>query len=118
MPTMDRIRRARALFALLAVCATAPAAAQERVTATSGDPAIIARIRERFAEIGRELPTYRQTGHPLDYSLEGGSLTGFYRGSELRKLEATMYGEMWRGREEYYFWGDSLFFVYTLHEGY
>jgi hypothetical protein len=120
MAPINRLRRPRStLFALLALCVTAPAAAQDRVTATSGDPAVIAQIRARFAEIGRESSSYRQTTRDLHgFSLEGGGLKGFFRGAELRKLEARFYGEMWRAREEYYFAGDSLFFVYTVHEGY
>jgi hypothetical protein len=119
MATIDRLRRPRTTVALLALCVAAPAAAQNGVTAASGDPAVIAQIRARFAEIGRESSTYRQTTHDLhNFSLEGGELKGFFRGDELRKLEARFYGEMWRAREEYYFAGDSLFFVYTVHEGY
>jgi hypothetical protein len=107
------------MFVLLALCVTRPAAAQDRVTATSGDAAVIAQIRARFAEIGRESSTYRQTTRRLDgFSLEGGELKGFFRGAELRKLEVRFYGEMGRAREEYYFAGDSLFFVYTVHEAY
>jgi hypothetical protein len=116
---MRRIRRAYRIGALLALCAGVPAAAQENVTASSGDPAVIARIRARFAAIERESPTYRQTSRDLrGYSLEGGQLEALFHGDELRKLTARFYGEMWRGREEYYFWADSLFFVYAVVEGY
>jgi hypothetical protein len=98
---------------------TLPAAAQNTVTATSGDPAIIAQIRMRFATIERDSSTYRRTAHGLHgFSLEGGRLEGFYQGTELRKLKAQFYGEMWRGSEEYYFWDDRLFFVYAVVERY
>jgi hypothetical protein len=109
-----------ALF--LAACALAaahPIAAQQRVTATSGDPDAIARVRALFAEIEREAPTYRRTTHDVwEFSLEGGSLEGFYRGRELRKLRAELFGETWRGTEEYYFSGGRPVFIFVVHERY
>lgn len=92
---------------------------QQAVTATSGSPATIARIRAEFAAIEREAPAYRQTKHDVHgFSLEGGELTGFYRGRELRKLHARLFGEMWRGTEEYYFAGGRLIFIHVVHERY
>lgn len=106
---------------LLVLCAAGvacPSAAQA-VTATSGDPAAIARIRREFAAIEREAPGYRQTRHELyGFSLEGGELTGFHRGGELRKLHACLFGETWRGTEEFYFSGGQLIFAYVVHERY
>jgi len=102
-----------------AVSAARPIAAQPEVTATSGSPAAIARIRAEFAAIEREAPGYRRTTHDLwDFSLEGGVLHGFYRGSELRKLTARHFGETWRGSEEYYFAGGRLIFVLVVQERY
>lgn len=108
---------------LAAACAAAahPALAQAPATATaaSGSPAALARIRAEFAAIEREAPSYRQTRHDLwDFSLEGGELQGFYRGSELRKLAARLYGESWHGTEEYYFSSGRLIFVYIVTEVY
>jgi hypothetical protein len=98
---------------------TLPAAAQETVTATSGDPAIIAQIRQRFATIQRDSASYRRTTRNLQgFSLEGGELEAFFQGTQLRKLKAQFYGEMWRGSEEYYFWDDRLFFVFAVLERY
>jgi hypothetical protein len=107
---------------LLIACASAavrPASAQDAVSATSGSPAVIARIRAGFAEIQGDAPRYRQTKHDVvDFSLEGGELTGFYRGRELRKLAVRLYGESWRGTEDYYFSNGRLIFIHTVQERY
>ncbi|HVG45672.1 MAG TPA: hypothetical protein VM890_13115, partial [Longimicrobium sp.] len=93
--------------------------AQQGVTATSGAPAAIARVRAGVAAIARETPGYRRTTHDLQgFSLEGGELRGLYRGRELRKLEARLFGETWRGSEEYYFAGGRLVFIHVVHERY
>jgi hypothetical protein len=116
-----RRRLLRAVLLLIAcVSGTAqPALGQQAVSATSGNPAAIARIRAEFAAIEREVPAYRQTKHDVhDFSLEGGELTGFYRGRELRKLHARLFGESWRGTEEYYFAGGRLIFIHVVHERY
>lgn len=112
-----RLTRLLRLALLAAACAASPALAQ--VSATSGSPAAIARIRAEFAAIEREAPSYRRTTHDVwGFSLEGGELQGFYRGSELRKLAARLYGESWRGTREYYFSGGRLVFVYVVTEVY
>lgn len=104
---------------LLIVCASAgarAAVAQDAVSATSGNPEAIARIRAEFAQIQREAPGYRQTTHDVhEFSLEGGVLTGFYRGGELRKLHARLFGETWQGTQEYYFAGGRLIFIHVVH---
>lgn len=108
-----------ALLALAIVAAAHPALAQPAVTATSGSPQAIARIRELYATIQREAPGYRRTEHELyEFSLEGGVLHGFYRGRELRKLVAELYGETWRGRDEYYFADGRPVFIYVVLEIY
>lgn len=85
------------------------------MTATSGSPAAIARIRAEFAATEREAPRYRRTEHDLyEFSLEGGELHGFYRGRELRKLSARLYGETWQASKEYYFANGGLIFVHVV----
>jgi len=107
------------MLALCASGAASPGSAQQRVTATSGAPAAIARIRARVAEIEREAPGYRRTTHDLyGFSLEGGELAGLFRGRELRKLAARLLGETWRGTEEYYYSGGRLIFIHVVHERY
>jgi hypothetical protein len=119
---IPRIRRGWLCAALLlAFCASGVArpCAGQAVGATSGSPAAIARIRQEFAAIRREAPGYRRTTHDVfNFSLEGGELTGFFRGDELRKLAARLYGETWRGSEEYYFAHGRLIFVHARYEVY
>ncbi|HEU4455018.1 MAG TPA: hypothetical protein VFR81_18285 [Longimicrobium sp.] len=99
----------------LALAIARPAAAQRAVTATSGDPATISRIRGLFTEIEREAPTYRRTTRELQgYSLEGGELVGFYRGSELRKLATHHFGESGEATEEYYFSDGRPVFIHVV----
>jgi hypothetical protein len=109
-----------ALLLISFTSAAAPSAsAQDAVSATSGSLAAIARIRAQFAEIERDARRYRQTKHDvIDFSLEGGELTGFYRGRELRKLHAHLYGETWQGTEDYYFADGRLIFIHTVQERY
>ena len=69
-------------------------------------------IRQRYAEVERELAQCRQVKSDLPgESAEGGELTGYYKGGSLRKLAAQIYGESGKALEEYYFWNDQLFFV-------
>jgi len=107
---------ARAILVAASIALGAhPADAQQAVTATSGDPGTIARIRALFAEIQREAPTYRQSKREIQgFSLEGGEIVGFYRGSELRKLAAHHYGESGEATEEYYFSDGRPVFVYVV----
>lgn len=116
-----RLHPFRAVLLLVAIASSTavPAVGQQAVTATSGSPVAIARIRAAFAEIEREAPAYRRTAHELHhFSLEGGELTGFYRGRELRKLHARLFGETWQGTQEYYFADGRLIFIYVVHERY
>lgn len=116
--TRRQLWMAALLLALFAGGSAPPCAAQA-VTSTSGSPAAIARIRQEFAAVEREAHTYRRTTHEvLNFSIEGGELTGFFRGRELRKLHARLFGETWRGTEEYYFAGGQLIFIHVVHERY
>jgi hypothetical protein len=117
MPALTRIVCRGLLLALCASVAARTAAAQ--VTATSGSPGAIAHIREQYAKIQREAAGYRRTTHELvDFSLEGGELHSFYRGRELRKLAAQLYGESWRGTQEFYFADGRLIFIHVVHQRY
>ncbi len=117
--SLPRLLRPGLVLTALAIGAAHPIAAQEAVTATSGDPGTIARIRTLFAEIQREAPTYRQSKREIQgFSLEGGEIVGFYRGSELRKLAAHHYGESGEATEEYYFSDGPPVFVYIVDSRY
>lgn len=122
MPPLPRLPRLFGYVLLLLVCligAVPRVECQEPASATSGSPAAIARIRAEFAQIEREAAGYRRTTHDVHgFSLEGGELTGFYRGRELRKLHARLFGETWRGTEEYYFANGRLIFIHTVQERY
>lgn len=80
---------------------------------------MIATIRARYAEIEREVPSYRTVRRDvMDESLEGGYLDAYYRGAELRKITVMHYGETGSASTEYYFWGERLFFVYRQDHTY
>lgn len=69
-------------------------------------------IRQRYADVERELKQCRQVKRDLpDESAEGGELTGYFKDASLRKLAAQFYGESGKALEEYYFWDGQLFFV-------
>jgi hypothetical protein len=69
-------------------------------------------IRQRYAEVERELKQCRQVKRDLPgESAEGGELTGYFKETALRKLAARFYGESGQALEEYYFWEGQLFFV-------
>lgn len=116
-PPRFRSVRPALLLAAAVLCAPSPGAAQE-VTATSGDPALVADLRARVTAIDRALSGYRrETRDVRGFSAKNGRLEAFFdEGGELRKIEATHFGEMWRGTEEFYFDGGRLVFVATVHE--
>ena len=95
------------------------AVAQPTVSATSGSPATITRIRAVVDSVERNVRRYRQTTHDLDgFSLEGGEVRGFYEGTELRKLTARHYGESARWTEEVYFGAGEPVFIFAVTERY
>ena len=82
------------------------------------DPAIL-RIRAHFTLIEREASTYRCRSVDLDgFSTEGGTVEACYAGRELRRLSARYFGETGRASEQYYFWNDSLEFLFGKDETY
>jgi hypothetical protein len=110
--------RQLAICAIL-VAASANASAQA-VTATSGDSAIIAAIQLTLTTNDRDTARYRRTEHTLvDYSAEGGTLVGFYDGTNLRKLSAYLTGEAGSLTQHLYFSADhNLVFVASVYEQY
>lgn len=104
------------LFVALLTCLLSPRRAE------SADPSIekkIKAIRQRYAEVERELKQCRQVKRELTgESAEGGELTGYFKDTSLRKLAAQFYGESGRALEEYYFSGGQLFFVLRTESRY
>lgn len=90
----------------------------QRPPRAAEDPVIL-RIRAHFTVIEREASTYQCRSLDLEgFSAEGGSLEACYAGRELRRLSATYLGETGRASERYYFWNDSLEFLFGKVEHY
>lgn len=123
-----------AIVGIIGICACGgqqPAdSAGGRITPVSGtvqpveqdargeEPAIL-RIRAHYAQIEREASGYRcRTLDLQGFSAEGGGLEACYAGNELRRLSATYLGESGRGKEQFYFWGDSLEFLFRQSQHY
>lgn len=104
------------LFVVLLISLLSPRRAE------SADQSIenkIKAIRQRYAEVERELKQCRQVKRELTgESAEGGELTGYFKDSSLRKLAAQFYGESGKATEEYYFFGGQLFFVFRTESRY
>jgi hypothetical protein len=90
--------------------------------AQSADLAVeekIKAIRSRYEKVEGALRHCKQVKRDLPgESAEGGELTGYFSGQSLRKLVAKFYGETGQAQEEYYFWGDRLFFVLRVESRY
>lgn len=76
-------------------------------------------IRAKYAEIEKELKDCRQVKRDLpDESAEGGELTAYFKGSNLRKLSAKFFGETGKALEEYYFAENQVIFVLRVESRY
>ena len=96
-----------------------PLAAQELVSATTGDPHLIAAIRGRFGIVERKLPTFELVQRDINgFSAEGGTLRGYFDASQLQKIRAEFLGETGRATEEFYFANGEPVFVYRVDEWY
>jgi hypothetical protein len=92
---------------LFSICAPAAPA--------QGAEADIAAIRTRFTTINRELPRYTGVAKEIDaYAVEGATMTAYFAGPSIRKLVMRYRAESGYTVEEYYFWRDTLFFVYRM----
>lgn len=104
-PTRPSVTTAGFLFLL---CLTGPAAP---VSSGETDSAV-RKIRSRYAAVNRDVQRYKKVERDLPgYSLEGGTLVGYYSGPTLRKVVATYFGESGYAVEEFYLWDGRLFFV-------
>jgi hypothetical protein len=107
----------------LVVAALMTIATSRSVCAQPASPDIEARAvrtaRLVFATTNREQPTYRRVERKvLGLSTEGAAVVGLFRGSELRKIEVTWYGETGKAVEEYYLDGGRLVFCYESQQSY
>ena len=97
---------------LLAIPASAPAQDHDEQRS-------VAVIRERYATIDRGLSKYKTVKKELaGFSTEGGELTAYFEGPQIRKIVARFQGESGRALEEYYYWEDELQFVYRKEDSY
>lgn len=109
--------RQAALFGVL-IAAAAKASAQA-VTATSGDPAVIAVIERTVTATDRDTTRFRRTEHELlEYSAEGGTLVALYDGGSLQKLSAYLIGESGSLTQHLYFDAGRLVFVVSVYDQY
>ncbi len=70
-------------------------------------------IRERYATINRSAAKYKSVKKKLSgFSAEGGELVAYFDGPKIMKIVASHFGEGGKAVEEYYYWDDSLIFVY------
>ena len=75
---------------------------------------IVLDIRKKFGDINNNINSYKKIKKDLKgESSEGGELKGYFNNEELKKIVVSYYGEMGKLIEEYYFWNNNLFFVFT-----
>jgi len=80
---------------------------------------VITDIREKFGAVNYNLNSYKKIKKDLmDETTEGGELEGYFKKEELKKIVTSYYGEMGKLIEEYYFWDNELFFVFTQDYSY
>lgn len=80
---------------------------------------VISDIREKFGAVNYNLNSYKKIKKDLmDETTEGGELEGYFKKEELKKIVTSYYGEMGKLIEEYYFWDNELFFVFTQDYSY
>jgi hypothetical protein len=103
------------LIALLA--AGTVNASPQAVTATSGDPAVLAAIQRSVTATDLDTTRFRRTEHALlEYSAEGGKLVALYDGTSLRKLSAYLTGESGSLTQHLYFSADRLVYVQSVYD--
>src|SRR5205809_526606 len=91
----SRLRAQGQYVVLIALLAAGTVnASPQAVTATSGDPAVLAAIQRSITATDLDTTRFRRTEHALlEYSAEGGKLVALYDGTSLRKLSAYLTGE-------------------------
>lgn len=81
------------------------------------DEEIVKQIRQQFKTINDEIKTYTTQSHDstLEESGADQSITAFYKGKQLMKIEESYLGDMSESSNHYYFWNEQLIFVYTTN---
>jgi hypothetical protein len=79
------------------------------------DTAKISFIKTQFAEINKNLKSYKRIEKTdTAETTEGNGVLLYYKGSEIKKIAATYYGETGKALQEYYFFNKKLIFCYCV----
>jgi hypothetical protein len=80
---------------------------------------LVLKIREQFKTTNTNLDTYLQVQKDIySESVEGGTMTLYQTNNETVLMHCEFYGEGGNIKEDFYYWNDELYFVYTVREGY
>lgn len=103
---------------LLTLCLLANSRAVQAQPCTSPDT--VPCIRQRYAAVQKQLPTYRSMQRAMDsLSTEGGNLKAYFEGQHVRLIKISLFGETGRIDQEYYYTDTNrLFFVFEKHHRY
>lgn len=81
--------------------------------------ALVFKIRGHYSQINSGLKKYRKVKKDaVGFSLEGGEMTAYFSGKELKKISAVFYGEMHRTNVDYYFNEGKLIFIFQSRGNY
>jgi len=79
------------------------------------DTAKISFIKSQFAEINKNLKSYKKVEKTDTIeSTEGNEVLLYYKGNEIKKVAVTYYGETGKAIQEYYFFDKKLIFCYCV----
>lgn len=94
---------------------TRPSAKTER----DSTELIILKIRKEYVSINADSKKYRISLKDIrGLSTEGGELKNYYDGDELKKSVLSLFGEMGKSIQEYYFAGEQVFFCFERNTEY
>jgi hypothetical protein len=85
----------------------------------SSDIAKINFIKARFAEINNDLKSFKKViVQDTAETTEGNEVIKYFNGNEIKKINATYYGETGKAIEEYYFFNKKIIFYYGVEYRY
>ncbi|MBV8388595.1 MAG: hypothetical protein JO080_02220 [Mucilaginibacter sp.] len=94
------------LFLILSVAALAQ---------NKADTAKISFIKNQYAEINKDLKSYKKVAKTdTAQSTEGNEVLLYYSGNEIKKIAATYYGETGKALDEFYFFDNRVIFCYCV----